>query len=297
MVAAHASPKIACDQPKYDFGTQISGSAITNRFMLKNEGDAPLEIIKIKNCCGVESSADPMIIPPGSNTVCTAVFTTRNREGAQNKQILLVTNDKKHLYFDLRMTGTLQKPVEFEPHFVRLKDLLSDTSVSATVHVSNLLKEDITLESISTTLSGFKTEVVQSTNNEWTVKLSSTPPLTEGNINGRILLHFSNGEVEVPVIGNVSPIIQTTPKQISVGSSAGTIKRELMLRSADGRDFELVTTDLINAEGDLISQKLSCGKWRIQLLLKPESITSAASLQIETSLDVCKHINILIESK
>ncbi|MDF7802189.1 DUF1573 domain-containing protein, partial [Pontiellaceae bacterium B1224] len=76
---AVAVPKIHCDAPKYDFGTVIGQEKITHTFILINKGDEPLVISKIKNCCGVESKVVPKMIPPGSNAVCTAVFTTRNR--------------------------------------------------------------------------------------------------------------------------------------------------------------------------------------------------------------------------
>jgi hypothetical protein len=157
----HAAPRIECDAPRYDFGTVIGRERIVHEFVLRNVGDEPLEILKIKDCCGVASTVEPMIIPPGSNAVCTSVFTTKNRYGAQDKQILLVTNDKKNLYYDLRMIGTLLKPVEFEPRFIRLGDLLPDSAISETISATNLLDEAVTLESVSTTVKGLVAEVVE----------------------------------------------------------------------------------------------------------------------------------------
>ena len=95
-----AGPRIGCDAPKYDFGSLIGSEKITHEFVLWNRGSSPVKIAKIKNCCGVTSSITPMVILPGSNAVCKAVFTTRNRYGKQDKQILIASNDRRRLYFE-----------------------------------------------------------------------------------------------------------------------------------------------------------------------------------------------------
>lgn len=63
---ADASPRIACDAPKYDFETVIGEDKITREFVLQNRGDSTLKITKIKDCCGVKSTITPMEILPGS---------------------------------------------------------------------------------------------------------------------------------------------------------------------------------------------------------------------------------------
>lgn len=60
----YAAPRIACDSPKYDFGTVIGQEKITREFVLWNRGDSLLKIPKIKDCCGVKSTITPMVIPP-----------------------------------------------------------------------------------------------------------------------------------------------------------------------------------------------------------------------------------------
>ena len=80
-----AAPSIECEQPKFDFGTVIGQEPIAHEFIIWNKGDEPLVISKIKNCCGVETTVVPMTIAPGTNAVCTSVFTTKNRNGKQDK--------------------------------------------------------------------------------------------------------------------------------------------------------------------------------------------------------------------
>lgn len=313
VASLYAAPQIECENPKYDFGTVIGQEKITHEFILWNRGDEPLEIKRVKNCCGVETEVVPVTIPPGSNAVCTAVFTTKNRYGTQDKQILLVTNDKKHLYYDLRMSGKLLKPVEFKPRIIRLGKLLPDSSISETIIATNLLETAVTLESVSTTVMGLETVIIRDQGSRlqdaeveggiadwiytprqnWTIRLKSTGPFKVGKLNGQIQLKFSSGTMTVPVIGEVKPILQATPAKIQLSSnSAKTAERLVMLRSGDGRDFEIVSARLENAEGSVEIKKLVGGKWQIKLSIQPDSIKPDASVFVTTSVCVQEIISI-----
>ncbi len=282
---AIAAPRIECEEPKYDFGTVIGRNQISHEFIIWNRGDEPLVISKIKNCCGTKSKIDPMTIPPGSNAVCTTVFTTKNRYGEQDKQILLITNDKKHLYYDLRMTGTLLKPIEFSPRLVRLGDLMPDGTISETITATNLLDKAVTLDSVSTTVKGLEAVILESTARSWKVQLRRESIVAIGQLNGQMHLNFSTGTVDVPVIGTVKPIIQATPDkiQLSAGSSK-EVERLVMLRSGDGRPFEILSSRLENADGSVETKKLTDGKWQVKLLIQPASIKPDASIVIKTSV-------------
>ena len=291
-----AKPKLHCESPKYDFGTVIGGGSITNAFVLTNTGDEPVVVSKIKNCCGVTSALVPMTIPPGSNAVCTSVFNTKNRYGRQDKQILLITNDKKHLYFDLRLPGTLLKPIEFSPRWLRLGDVMPDSAISETITATNLLEQVVALESVSTSVPGLNAEIVESNSRNWIVQIHSISALSVGRINGKFQLHFSTGIVDVPCIGTVDPVIQTTPNKIQVVSrSSGTVERLVMLRSGDGRAFEITSAKFVNADGQAEFKKLADGKWQLQLTIQPSTIKPDASVVIKTSIESQNTISIPLQ--
>ena len=293
MWSVWAAPRIECEHPRYDFGTCLVGEPITNRFVLRNCGDEPLEILNIKNCCGVTSELDSTLIAPGTNAVCTSIFTTKNRAGVQEKQILLVTNDKRTPYYDLRMTGTLKKPIEFFPRFIRLKDVLPDQDFSATIIATNLLEQAVELERVDVSVDGLDAKIVGSDERSWTIQLTSNAPLSVGKVNGRAQLYFSTGVVDVPIAGVVEPILKATPDQIAFSSnSTGTINRIVMVRSADGRPFDIGSVELRGAEGEVRFKKLAEGKWQINAELHPASIKPAASMVIETSVESLQTMHI-----
>ncbi|MCK4564547.1 MAG: DUF1573 domain-containing protein, partial [Verrucomicrobia bacterium] len=304
-----AAPRMVCDSPKHDFGTLIGSEKITHEFVLWNRGSSPVVISKIKNCCGVTSSIKPMEILPGSNAVCKAVFTTRNRYGKQDKQILIASNDRRRPYFELKMTGTLQRPVEFSPRLLRLGVLYPDSSVSQTITATNLLEKAVMLESIVSKVKGIEATVdgiglssialakgddpVSVDNRDlgsrlqkrsWAIRLSSPEPLAVGKLNGMIQLNFSSGLVKVPIIGIVRPIIQMVPEQIQFSSrSSKATERLVMLRSGDGRPFEVLSAKLEKGEGSVETKKLAEGRWQLKVAVVPDGLSPGSAVQVQTS--------------
>ncbi|MDF7801992.1 DUF1573 domain-containing protein [Pontiellaceae bacterium B1224] len=291
-----AAPRLHCDSPKYDFGTVIGQEKVMREFILWNRGDSPVQISKIKNCCGVESTIIPMKILPGSNAVCTSIFTTRNRYGKQDKQILIASNDRKNPYFELKIVGTLLKPVEFSPRWIRLGNLMPDSIVSETISATNLLDRVVEFQSVESTITGVQAHVVDggddsaSENPEqrrsWSIELSTTEELQPGKINGQIQLHFSSGTVNVPVIGTVKPIIQIVPEKIQfTGRPAKETERLVMLRSGDGRTFEVFSAKLAKGEGSVVIKRLADDRWQLKLMVQPDTIQPGASIIIKTSIE------------
>jgi hypothetical protein len=297
-----AKPKLHCDQPKHDFGTVIGQEKITHEFILTNSGDEPVVVSKIKNCCGVESTLVPMVIPPGSNAVCKAVFNTKNRYGPQDKQILLATNLRRNPYFELKLNGTLLRPVDCTPRFVRLGDLLPDSEITQTIVATNLLEQAVTLESVKSMVPGIDAEIVNAGQasslspvagadrqdayptlaRSWTIKLKSTDVLKPGKVSGRIMLNFSTGAVTVPVMGTVKPMIQVVPERIQLsGKFTKPVERLVMLRSE--KPFEITSATLENAEGSAVAEKVAPGQWKIKLSVDSAGMGSDALLRVGTS--------------
>jgi len=313
-----ASPKLHCAEPKYDFGTVVGGGAITNRFVLENTGDEPVVVSKIKDCCGVASKLVPMTILPGSNAVCTSVFTTKNRYGKQDKQILLATNVRRKPYFELKMAGTLQRAIEVEPRYLRLGELQSGNAIDQTITATNLLAQPVVLESVNSTVPGIGVEIetteyteegltakerterkenrpvhnhsVKNTSvavdagrrRNWTIRLSAPDVLKPGKLGGRIQLNFSTGTVSVPVMGTVKPAIQVVPASIRLsGKTNKPAERLVMLRSE--KPFEVTSASLENAEGSVEPKRLADGKWVLRTVLDASSVQAGARLVAGTT--------------
>ena len=286
-IPSFAAPRLHCDNPKYDFGTVMGRDMITHEFKLTNIGDEPVVISTIKNCCGTQSSIIPMEILPGSNAVCTTIFTTRNRYGKQDKQILIASNDRTHPYFELKLTGTLLKPVDVSPRYLRLRDLVVDQEIHQTITATNVLDDSVTLDSVVSSVSGIDAKVVGGgvdAARAWTIQLRRTGLLPVGKLNGQIVLNFSSGSVRVPVMGIVKSVLQVVPEHIQLSArSDKRVERLVMLRSAEDREFEVSVVWVENALGTVEATRLAKGKWRLTVVVDPASIRSGAKVVAETT--------------
>ena len=95
---------------------------------------------------------------------------------------------------------------------------------------------------------------------------------------------LSSGTVKVPVIGTVTPIIQVVPGQIQFSArSFKATERLIMLRSGDGRAFELLSAKLESAEGSVEIKKLADDRWQLKLTVVPDNLSQQSSVQIETT--------------
>lgn len=299
VTSVYAGPRLQCDSPKYDFGIVMASGAITNEFILVNNGNEPVIISKVKDCCGVVSTIMPKEILPGSNAVCRSVFTTRSRYGKQDKQILVASNDRKHPYFELKMVGMLLKPVDVTPRIIRLGTLLQDCEFIHVITATNLLERKVDLQAVSSGISGISAEIAggladpASESRNWTIQMMACPPLAIGKLRGSVQLKFSSGTVDIPVLGTVEPVVAVVPDQIRFSSqTTNEVKRLVMMRSGDGRPFTILSANLENAEGSVELEQLSDDRWRCKLSIDPSSLVQGSVLRITTSLSLQPKITV-----
>jgi hypothetical protein len=106
--ASAGTPHLVCTDTAFDFGTVASTQMVTRAFILKNDGDAPLVIEKVRSSCGCTTTTlSDKITPPGSNCTVTVTMTMKARSGAQHKALYVHSNDPTQPILQIRMTGTI----------------------------------------------------------------------------------------------------------------------------------------------------------------------------------------------
>lgn len=77
----------------YDFGKVKQGELLKHDFVIKNTGNAPLEIVGMETACGcTKISIDKETIPPGGEAIFTMELDTKNLEGKQVKSATIFAN-------------------------------------------------------------------------------------------------------------------------------------------------------------------------------------------------------------
>jgi hypothetical protein len=123
--AADAAPKAApegphpvakCAEPVHNFGETWMGPTLTHAFVIKNEGDAPLEIVKVRPACGCTAAGEhPKTIAPGQSGEFPFSLNSTKLRGAYDKMITVTTNDPVNPDLRLKLTGNCKRYVDILP--------------------------------------------------------------------------------------------------------------------------------------------------------------------------------------
>ena len=67
-----------------------------------------------------------------------------------------------------------------------------------------------------------------------------------------------------------------------------------MLRSGEGRSFEVLSANLGNAEGKVETKKAADGQWQPQITIQPDCIQPAAAVAFKSFIELQETLNISI---
>lgn len=128
--AADKAPRLTVMEPVKDFGTVPKGDKLDWTFLVKNTGNADLEIIAARPSCGCTVADFDKIIKPGQTGKVTAHVDTTNFAGPIAKAVTLDTNDPSTPSAQVTIHAIVKPYVEAHPAgFVRFNMLQGDTDV------------------------------------------------------------------------------------------------------------------------------------------------------------------------
>jgi hypothetical protein len=107
-------PKIVIEPMEYDFGETTQGAVVKHTFVVKNMGDAPLEITA-RPSCGCVTPYFDKVIEPGKEGKIEAELRTAGFRGAQIKTIQVTSNDPDNPNLTLRLTTTIRVAIDVTP--------------------------------------------------------------------------------------------------------------------------------------------------------------------------------------
>jgi hypothetical protein len=107
-------PKIVIEPMEYDFGEITQGAVVKHTFVVKNTGDAPLEITA-RPSCGCVTPYYDKVIEPGKEGKIEAELRSAGFRGAQIKTIQVTSNDPDTPNLTLRLTTTIRVAIEVKP--------------------------------------------------------------------------------------------------------------------------------------------------------------------------------------
>ncbi len=103
------APKILFENTNFDFGTAKSGEKVIHDFAFKNDGKSNLIIRKSSPSCGCTiANLKTNIIKPGELDTVRIIFNSTGRNGHQDKQVTIITNDPSNPEVIVKISGNIK---------------------------------------------------------------------------------------------------------------------------------------------------------------------------------------------
>ncbi len=243
-----------------DVGRIAKGETIEHTFEIRNEGDAPLEITRVKPTCGCTVAEYDEVIEPGAVGSLRAKLDTSEFRGPIAKSIRVFTNDAGNPELTLVIKADVQAQIDISPGYARF----------VVVHGENYG----TRKQIVWSPDHPQLELIQATSpypfvevahrklepgdsdyrkdaNRWQVDVTLASDAPVGPMADYIRLttnHPRQKVVRIPISGFVRPILSVTPQVADFGrrtpGEAHTATLEVKNLSSMAVDVESATSDL-----------------------------------------------------
>ncbi|MDZ4785521.1 MAG: DUF1573 domain-containing protein [bacterium] len=130
-------PKLVVKAPHFNFDPVKQGETVTHNFVLKNGGNADLEIFRIIPGCGCTVTAlSKKKLAPGEETKLKVDFHTDGFIGKKIRTISLETSDPKMKVFVLTMEGIIESDVILDPKKIDFGPIQKGQSASRELKIT-----------------------------------------------------------------------------------------------------------------------------------------------------------------
>lgn len=250
-----SGPKAVIEEPIFDAGKVAKGEDVVHDFVIRNEGDAPLNITDVRPACGCTVAQYDKVVPAGGTGKVHAVVNTTTFDGGISKGITVLTDDPQNPRLILTVKALVQPMIYVRPGYARfIQPQLSDPGVVEEL----VFAEDFPDLEIVEAKSPFPYLTVdyrkateeekqkEVPGNQWVVTLTldygKAPVGALADYVHLVSNHPIQKDVPIPVSGFVRPMVVVTPDEADLGSvnlSDGPAKATMVLKSYAAEDLKV----------------------------------------------------------
>jgi len=224
----------------HDFGTMSQQSEGRRSWVVRNEGQADLELWKISSSCTCTlanlKEGQRAVVKPGDRTEIHLEWHTRTQDGPFRTETVIGTNDPKHETLEFEITGIVQPPLRIIPPGTAID--FQTVPIESSPHRSIGLIFPDRPESRITSVTSSRPELVAASSGPLTederkdlqveagqrVDFQIHPGTHLGEFREEVLVrtdHPKMPEVSLTVSGRVMGPISAVPDQIRAGTIPG----------------------------------------------------------------------------
>ena len=290
-VLAAGKPKAVAVEPIKDVGTVAKGEKIVQDFVIRNEGDAVLEITNIQPACGCTVAEFDKTIAPGQTGKVHASVDTSTFNGAIAKGMSVFTNDPDTPQLELTIRAKVEPYISVKPGYARYVTVQGEPvegDIAQTLWASDGAPMEITgVDSpwpyLKVTYREAKPEerLPDVKGKQWRVEMKLGNDAKVGKLADYLTVHTNHPKqkiVQIPVTGFVRPVVAVTPPVADFGTFE---VKEATRKVLNIRNFATEPIKVTSVEGNMKGidaklQPLEEGReYQVQLTLSP-SLTKGA---------------------
>ena len=139
-------PKLVMEEESFDFGEMLQQSKAEHVFIIKNEGNADLNIKDIKTSCGCTAAmASSSVIKPGKAGDLRIIFSSKRFNGEVHRQIRFSSNDPQIKYTTLNIKARVKAILEAKPQYISFGKIIGQKVAEKTIKIKNMIAVPVTL--------------------------------------------------------------------------------------------------------------------------------------------------------
>jgi hypothetical protein len=141
-------PEMSIDVSEYDFGKIQYGEKKTEEFNIKNTGDKPLQITKVRTSCGcTKAKVEDLFLLPNESTKLLVGFDTKGLSpGKTTKTVYIHSSDREREIYRIKVYAEVVRRISLTPDTLVAKLENFQEKVSLPMKVLNSSDQEITLK-------------------------------------------------------------------------------------------------------------------------------------------------------
>ncbi len=286
-VLAAGKPKATIAEPLKDVGTVSKGDKIVHDFVIKNEGDADLQITSVQPACGCTVADFDKVIKPGQTGKVHAVIDSATFSGPISKGVSVFTNDPEHPQIELTIHAKVEPYISIKPGYARYITVQGEPlegNIAQTLWAPDGTSWDITsIDSpfpfLAVTFHEAKPEerLPDAKGKQWKVEMKLSNQAKVGPLSDYVTVHTNHPKqkiVQIPVSGFVRPVVAATPPNADFGKIElkEPLKKALNIRNFATEPIKVTSVDPTLPKGiDAKLETLEEGReYQVRIILNPE---------------------------
>ncbi|MDI6760377.1 MAG: DUF1573 domain-containing protein [Candidatus Brocadiaceae bacterium] len=220
--APRKTPRLTVPESIHSFGQMYRGEKVRHHFLLKNEGEAELEIRKVRASCGC-TAAEPSqkVIPPGGEAYVEVTFDSKNFVGKVTKTVMVDTNDPSEPTHTLTLEAFILEEVVAEPSRLTLGQIRQGEGRSLKVEVKSPTGMELKVSEAQSSSRALEiTSIERQAGGLYAIKLEVKRDSPAGRFDGDLVVHTNSPRqpiITIPFFGEVVGDISVFPPRLSFG--------------------------------------------------------------------------------